>query len=159
MRHYIYFSNEQSTEKDSPELRCLIKAVIYEALEYEGFEKSAEISVTFTNDEGIRKINREQRNIDSSTDVLSFPIMSGEDKEADTDMSNGAVLLGDIVLDLERARVQAKEYGHGFTREVAFLTAHSVLHLLGYDHLTGEEDDRDMRRRQDEILTLMGITR
>lgn len=159
MRHYIYFSNEQSTEKDSPELRCLVKAVIYEALEYEGFEKSAEISVTFTNDEGIRKINRDQRNIDSPTDVLSFPIMSVEDKEADTDMSNGAVLLGDIVLDLERARVQAKEYGHGFTREVAFLTAHSVLHLLGYDHLTGEEEDRDMRRRQDEILTLMGITR
>ncbi len=159
MRHYIYFSNEQDKEKDSGELRCLIKAVIYEVLEYEDFGKSAEISVTFTDNDGIQNINREQRNIDSPTDVLSFPIMSDEDSDADTDRSNGAVMLGDIVLNLERARLQAAEFGHGYTREVAFLTAHSVLHLLGYDHLTSEEDDKNMRAKQDAVLNIMGITR
>lgn len=159
MKHYIYFSNEQNKEKDSGELRCLIKAVIYEVLEYEDFGKSAEISVTFTDNDGIQNINREQRNIDSPTDVLSFPIMSEEDSDADTDRSNGAVMLGDIVLNLERARLQAAEFGHGYTREVAFLTAHSVLHLLGYDHLTSEEDDKNMRAKQDAVLNIMGITR
>ena len=85
--------------------------------------------------------------------------MSGDDSEADTDRSNGAVMLGDIVLNLERARSQAEEFGHSFTREVAFLTVHSVLHLLGYDHLTSEEADRDMRARQDAVLDIMGIGR
>lgn len=159
MRHYIYFSDEQDKEKVTPELRCLVKAAIYAALDYEDFKKSAEISVTFTDNDGIRQINREQREVDAPTDVLSFPIMSDEDSDADTDRSNGAVMLGDIVLNLERARAQAAEFGHSYTREVAFLTVHSVLHLLGYDHLTSEEADRDMRARQDAVLEIMGITR
>ncbi len=159
MRHYIYFSNEQDKENDSPELRCLVKAAIYAALEYEDFRKSAEVSVTFTDNEGIREINKKERNIDSPTDVLSFPIMSGDDSDADTDRTTGAVMLGDIVLNLERARAQAAEYGHSYTREVAFLTVHSVLHLLGYDHLTSDEADRDMRARQDAVLDMMGIKR
>lgn len=159
MRHYIYFSDEQKKERVTPELRCLVKAAVYAALEYEDFKKSAEVSVTFTDNDKIREINREQRNIDAPTDVLSFPIMSGDDSEADTDRSNGAVMLGDIVLNLERARSQAEEFGHSFTREVAFLTVHSVLHLLGYDHLTSEEADRDMRARQDAVLDIMGIGR
>ena len=159
MRHYIYFSNEQDKENVTPELRCLVKAEICAALSYEDFRKSAEISVTFTDNDGIQEINREQRNVDAPTDVLSFPIMSGDDSEADTDRSNGAVMLGDIVLNLERARAQAAEFGHSYTREVAFLTVHSVLHLLGYDHLTSEEADRDMRARQDAVLDMMGIKR
>ena len=159
MRHYIYFSDEQDKEKVTPELRCLVKAAIYAALDYEDFRKSAEISVTFTDNDGIRQINREQREVDAPTDVLSFPIMSDDDSDADTDRSNGAVMLGDIVLNLERARAQAAEFGHSYTREVAFLTVHSVLHLLGYDHLTSEEADRDMRARQDAVLEIMGITR
>ncbi len=159
MRHYIYFSNEQDKENVTPELRCLVKAAVYAALSYEDFRKSAEISVTFTDNDGIQEINREQRNVDAPTDVLSFPIMSGDDSEADTDRSNGAVMLGDIVLNLERARAQAAEFGHSYTREVAFLTVHSVLHLLGYDHLTSEEADRDMRARQDAVLDMMGIKR
>lgn len=159
MRHYIYFSNEQEKEPVTPELRTLVKVAIYFALDYEDFGESAEVSVTFTDNEGIQEINREQRNIDAPTDVLSFPIMSDDDKAADTDRSNGAVLLGDIVLNLERARAQAAEYGHSYTREVAFLTVHSVLHLLGYDHLTSEEADRDMRARQDAVLGMMGIAR
>ena len=159
MRHYIYFSNEQDRENVTPELRCLVKAAICAALSYEDFRKSAEISVTFTDNDGIQEINREQRNVDAPTDVLSFPIMSGDDSEADTDRSNGAVMLGDIVLNHERARAQAAEFGHSYTREVAFLTVHSVLHLLGYDHLTSEEADRDMRARQDAVLDMMGIKR
>ncbi len=159
MRHYIYFSNEQDKEKDSPELRCLVKAAIHAALDYEDFRKSAEVSVTFTDNEGIHEINKKERNIDSPTDVLSFPIMSGDDSDADTDRTTGAVMLGDIVLNLERARAQAAEYGHSYTREVAFLTVHSVLHLLGYDHLTSDEADRDMRARQDAVLDMMGIKR
>lgn len=159
MRHYIYFSNEQDKENVTPELRCLVKAAIYAALSYEDFRKSAEISVTFTDNDGIQEINREQRNVDAPTDVLSFPIMSGDDSDADTDRSNGAVMLGDIVLNLERARAQAAEFGHSYTREVAFLTVHSVLHLLGYDHLTSDEADRDMRARQDAVLDMMGIKR
>ena len=159
MRHYIYFSNEQDKENVTPELRCLVKAAIYAALSYEDFRKSAEISVTFTDNDGIQEINREQRNVDAPTDVLSFPIMSGDDSEADTDRSNGAVMLGDIVLNLERARAQAAEFGHSYTREVAFLTVHSVLHLFGYDHLTSDEADRDMRARQDAVLDMMGVKR
>ncbi len=159
MRHYIYFSNEQEKEPVTPELRTLVKVAIYFALDYEDFGKSAEVSVTFTDNAGIQEINREQRDIDAPTDVLSFPIMSEDDRAADTDRSNGAALLGDIVLNLERARAQAAEYGHSYTREVAFLTVHSVLHLLGYDHLTSEEADRDMRARQDAVLDMMGIAR
>lgn len=159
MRNYINFSNEQEKEPVTAELRCLVKMAVYTALEYEDFSKKAEISVTFTDNEGIHEINLAQRGVDAPTDVLSFPMMSGEDSDADTDRSNGAVMLGDIVLNLERARAQAAEYGHSYTREVAFLTVHSVLHLLGYDHLTSEEDDRDMRARQNAVLDIMGITR
>ena len=159
MKNYVYFTNEQEKEPVSGELRCLVRAAIYTALKYEDFRRSAEVSVTFTDNEGIQEINREQRGIDAPTDVLSFPIISDDDSEADTDKSNGAILLGDIVLNLERARLQAAEYGHSYTREVAFLTVHSVLHLLGYDHLTDEEADRDMTARQEAILNVMGFVR
>lgn len=159
MKNYVYFSDEQIKEPVTTELKTLVRAVIQKALEFEDFQRPAEISVTFTDNDGIRKINLEQRNIDSATDVLSFPIMSDEDSAADTDRSNGAVVLGDIVLSLERAREQSKEFGHSYTREVAFLTVHSVLHLLGYDHLTSEADDADMRARQNAVLELMGIKR
>ena len=159
MRHYILFKNRQDEEPVSAELRTHVKAVIYETLEYEDFGRSAEVSVTFVNDAGMRIINRRYRGVDSATDVLSFPIISDEDSDSDVDSSNGAVMLGDIVISLERAHRQATEYGHSYTREVAFLTVHSVLHLLGYDHLTSEADDADMRRRQDAVLEYMGISR
>ena len=158
MRHYIHFTNEQEIENVTAELRCLVKASIYAALAYEDFRRSAEISVTFIDNEGIREINREHRDIDSATDVLSFPIL-GDDEDGDTNPGTGAVILGDIVLSLERAREQAAEFGHSFTREAAFLTVHSVLHLLGYDHVNSEEEDREMRARQHAILDYMGITR
>ena len=158
MRHYIHFTNEQDKENVTSELRCLVKAAIYSALAYEDFQCSTEISVTFTDNEGIREINREHRDIDAATDVLSFPMMS-EDGDCDINMGNEAVILGDIVISLERAREQAKELGHSYTREVAFLTVHSVLHLLGYDHVTSEEDERVMCDKQSAVLDSMGIKR
>lgn len=158
MKHYIHFTNEQDKENVGGELRCLVKAAIYSALAYEDFQCSAEISVTFTDNEGIQEINKEHREIDAPTDVLSFPMMS-EDGECDINMATEAILLGDIVISLERAREQAAELGHSFTREVAFLTVHSVLHLLGYDHVTSEEDERVMCEKQSAVLDFMGIGR
>lgn len=158
MRHYIHFTNEQDKREVTSELRCLVKAAIYSALDYEDFSYPAEISVTFTDNEGIREINKEHRDIDAPTDVLSFP-MADADEDFDTNMGTGAALLGDIVISLERAAEQATEFGHSFTREVAFLTVHSVLHLLGYDHVTGEEDEKRMFAKQAAILEFMGIKR
>lgn len=159
MKHYIYISNEQEKEKVTTELCCLVKAAVYATLAYEDFEALAEVSVTFTDNEGIREINREHRNIDAATDVLSFPMLKDGDCTTDVNHSTGAVVIGDIVISLERAREQAKEFGHSFTREMAFLTVHSVLHLLGYDHVTSEDDDRMMRARQNAVLEYMGIMR
>ncbi len=158
MKHYLHFTNEQDKESVTAELRCLVKAAVYASLAYEDFRKSAEISVTFTDNDGIREINKEHRDIDSATDVLSFPML-GEDTLDDVNHGTGAILLGDIVISLERARAQAAEFGHSYTREVAFLTVHSMLHLLGYDHVDSEEDEREMRARQHAILDYMGITR
>ena len=143
---------------------ALIKKAVNMALDAEGVDVPCIVSVMLTDDEGIHRVNNEFRGVDRATDVLSFPmneLMPGEfdAEECERDMDTGAVLLGDIVLNLERARAQAAEYGHSYTREVAFLTVHSVLHLLGYDHLTSEEADRDMRARQDAVLGMMGIAR
>ena len=123
---------------------------------YEGFENDVQLSVTFTDNEGIRAINKSYRNIDSATDVLSFPLVDfegGEEPPTDEPL----LPLGDIVISLERAREQAEEFGHSYERELAFLTVHSMLHLLGYDHVNSEEEDMDMRRRQKEILEGMGL--
>ncbi len=158
MRHYIHFTNEQEKESVTAELRCLVKASIYAALAFEDFSRSAEVSVTFTDNDGIREINREHRDIDAATDVLSFPML-GDDAFDDVNHGTGAILLGDIVISLERAREQAAQFGHSYTREVAFLTVHSVLHLLGYDHVNSDEEDQNMRARQHAILEYMGITR
>ncbi|MCI5755828.1 MAG: rRNA maturation RNase YbeY, partial [Firmicutes bacterium] len=111
----------------TPDLRRLVKRAVLAVLDFEDFGRRAEVSVTFTDNEGIHALNREYRNVDRPTDVLSFPLSDGEDYDTDGD----AVLLGDIVISLERAQTQAEEYGHSFEREVAFLTVHSMLHLLG----------------------------
>lgn len=129
----------------------VVTKAVQAALEYEDFHQPAQISVTFTDNEGIRELNRAYREKDTATDVLSFPqydFAAGE-----TPLPDFRCELGDIVLSLERARVQAKEIGHGFKREIAFLTVHSVLHLLGYDHERSEADDEEMCRRQREIVS------
>lgn len=151
----VLTKNDQKKIKMTPDLRRLVKKAVLATLEFEDFGRRAEVSVTFTDNEKIHVLNREYRNVDRPTDVLSFPLSDGEDYDTDGD----AVLLGDIVISLERAQTQAEEYGHSFEREVAFLTVHSMLHLLGYDHETSPEDERDMFARQDEILISAGITR
>ena len=151
----VLIKNDQKKIKMTPDLRRLVKRAVLAVLDFEDFGRRAEVSVTFTDNEGIHALNREYRNVDRPTDVLSFPLSDGEDYDTDGD----AVLLGDIVISLERAQTQAEEYGPSFEREVAFLTVHSMLHLLGYDHETSPEDERDMFARQDEILISAGMTR
>ena len=151
----IYFMNDTDTPI-TYKLKRLVRRAVCESLEYEGFYNDAEVSVTFTDNEGIRALNAEYRGIDKETDVLSFPLTDfegGEEPPAD----EAAISLGDIVVSLEKARTQAKEFGHSFQREVAFLCVHSMLHLLGYDHVDSDEDDAEMRRRQSEILVKMGL--
>lgn len=132
-------------------------------MEYENCDFDAEISVTICDNEQIQEINNEQRGIDKPTDVLSFPMLefdeNGDALGCDFDMDGELVMLGDIVISMERAKEQAEEFGHSLKREVAFLTVHSMLHLLGYDHVTSEEDEKVMFQKQDEILDLLGITR
>ncbi len=151
----IFFSNEQEKIKVTYATKILIRSAIVETLALEGFERNAQVSVTFVDNEGIHQINRKFRNIDRPTDVLSFPLLGDDDLPDDKLFS---VPLGDIVLSLERAQEQATEFGHSFEREVAFLTAHSTLHLLGYDHETGEEDERVMRQKQNQIMKALGLS-
>lgn len=155
----IYITNEQDKLPITPILRGLIKRAIGQALKYEEFPYDAELSVTLTDNEGIKALNREYRNIDRETDVLSFPLY--EDGEIDeSDIIEGEPIgIGDIVLSLEKAEAQAREYGHSFERETAFLCVHSVLHLLGYDHERGEDEEKDMFARQEAILAEMKLSR
>ncbi len=153
----IYFSNEQDKYTADEKLEALVYKAVEGALEFENIDFDCEVSVTFTDNDGIKELNKEYRSKDSATDVLSFPMYAfTEDDMPDTDFS---VELGDIVLSLERATEQAEEFGHSYEREVAFLTVHSVLHLLGYDHELSEEDDADMRERQRKIMEKINILR
>jgi probable rRNA maturation factor len=152
----IYFTNDQDKRAITYAQKILVRRAVEATLAYEGFENEAEVSVTFTDDEGIRRINAQFRNIDKPTDVLSFPLTDFEGSE-EPPMDGDEIALGDIVISLERAEAQAEEYGHRFERELAFLCVHSMLHLLGYDHVDSEEDEADMRRRQTEILEKMGL--
>ena len=137
--------------------KLLIRRAVMTTMEYEGFSNQCQVSVTFTDNEGIRALNRDYRQIDRVTDVLSFPLIDFEGgEEPPTDENE--LSLGDIVLSLERAVEQAEEFGHSAEREIAFLVVHSMLHLLGYDHVNSEEEDREMRRRQREILEQMGLS-
>lgn len=136
----------------------LIRKVIECVLREEGIKKNLDVYVTLTNNETIRKVNAEQRNIDMATDVLSFPMfdrseipdLKKEDKTED--------ILGDIIVSIEKVKEQAEEYGHSFERELAYLVTHGMLHLLGYDHIIDEEK-AVMRKREEEILEILNITR
>lgn len=153
----IYFTDDREVGRVSYAMKRLIRRAVVETLRYEGFENQVQVSVTFTDDEGIRELNRQYRQIDRATDVLSFPLIDFEGgEEPPTDEAE--VMLGDIVLSLERAQAQAEEFGHSMEREVAFLTVHSMLHLLGYDHVNSEEEDLEMRRKQREVLQRMGLS-
>ena len=156
MKNLILIENCQDIEPVFSETNNLIKVVINKALSYMGIENKCEVSVTLTDDEQIHKLNREHRNVDKSTDVLSFPQYEAD--ELDYFEADEEIVLGDIVISLEHVRKQAKEYGHSYVREIAFLCVHSVLHLLGYDHID-KADEEVMLGLQKEILDDIGITR
>lgn len=146
-------------KEKAAQIRKVIKATLSE----EGIASPCEINVLFTDDVGIQEINREQRDIDAPTDVLSFPMLelSPGDKpdEADKDPGTGLIVLGDMVLNLDRMKEQAAEFGHSLERELCYLVVHSVLHLLGYDHLDEGEEKAKMRTREEAILGTVGIGR
>ena len=150
----IYFNNSQEGAI-SYALKMLIRRSVIAALDYEGYENDCEVSVTLTDNEGIHALNKQYRNIDAPTDVLSFPLVEYENTEEPP--VDEATMLGDIVISLERAEEQADEFGHSFEREVAFLTVHSMLHLLGYDHVNSEAEDEEMRSRQRDIMKNLGL--
>lgn len=158
MKLKIYFENNQEKHSIHYKLKMLIRHTILETLDYEGMENDAEVSVTFVDDEGIRELNKKFRNLDKPTDVLSFPLLDYEGESEEPFFDELCHNLGDIVISLERAMAQANEFGHSFEREVAFLTAHSMLHLLGYDHEISDEDDADMRARQNDIMERLGLS-
>lgn len=151
MKLMIYFDDSQNKIKVTYALELLLRRAIEATLGYERVNGGCEVSLTFTDDEGIRELNRRYRSIDRATDVLSFPqIDFGTDG---VDLSdNSYKILGDIVISLERARAQAAEIGHSLEHEAAFLCVHSTLHLLGYDHVTSEEDEKIMFGKQKEII-------
>lgn len=151
MKLMIYFDDSQNKIKVTYALELLLRRAIEATLGYERVNGGCEVSLTFTDDEGIRELNRRYRSIDRATDVLSFPqIDFGTDG---VDLSdNSYKILGDIVISLERARKQAAEIGHSLEHEAAFLCVHSTLHLLGYDHVTSEEDEKIMFGKQKEII-------
>lgn len=142
----VYINDETGIFGD--ELSGVIKSVVTKAAEHEDFTVHSEVNILIVDNESIREINREHREIDSPTDVLSFPMEDfGEDG-----------ILGDIVISLERAKEQAEEYGHALKREIAFLTAHGMFHLFGYDHMT-ESEEKEMMDMQEQVLSELGITR
>ncbi len=157
MSNKVFITNDQKTVKVPSGLRILIRRSCNAVLEFEHFEHPAEISVTFVDNAKIAELNNQYRNKPMPTDVLSFPL--GENGEYDLDPDTGAVVLGDIVISMERAMEQAELYGHPLQREVAFLTVHSMLHLLGYDHEAGGLEAVKMREKEESVLIQLGLPR
>lgn len=165
----IFIDNRQSKIEITEEIEKNIANIIEYALREEKVNIPCEVSVVFVDNEKIKELNRENRNIDKVTDVLSFPMLEYDKKKVfkdiyenyifpDTDLDGGSLVLGDIALSLEKAKQQSLEFEHSFIREVVYLTIHSVLHLLGYDHM--EEDEKTiMRGREEEILEKFDLTR
>lgn len=165
----IYIENEQNIIEITEDFNERLKDVIHFALNEEEVNEECEVSVLYVDNEEIRGINNETRGKDMATDVLSFPMLDftkgkvykDEYKDFKFDQSyrdGEELVLGDIVLSLEKAKEQSIEYNHSFEREVFYLTVHSILHLLGYDHMEEEEKKR-MRKREEEILNKLNITR
>ena len=153
----VYIANNQKDIKIPTGIRLLIRRCCHAALLDEGINDACEVSVTFVNNEQIHELNREYREKDAPTDVLSFPL--GENGEYDPNGDTGAWMLGDIVISIEKAMEQAELYGHGLQREIAFLTVHSMLHLLGYDHEQGGLAEVRMREKEETILKKLGLSR
>lgn len=157
MKIYIFLCDEQDKIPIPENAERLIEDCAREALAEEEIEEDAEVSVTFVDNKRIRELNAEFRGIYRETDVLSFPI--GDEEGFEVDPDNDAIILGDIVISLEKAQEQAEEYSHSFKRELAFLITHSLFHLLGYDHVNGDEEEKIMFEKQEKVLEKLGITR
>jgi len=153
----VVISNSQRLIKIPSGIRMLIRRACSAVLVMEEFEGSAEVNVTFVDDEEIRRLNNEFRKIDTATDVLSFPL--GENGVYDINPESDAKMLGDIVISVPHAISQADEYGHSIQREMAFLTVHSMLHLLGYDHVNGGMEAVKMREKEERVLIQLGVSR
>lgn len=149
----VDFNNDQEKYDVRAAMRATVRKAIFNTLVSEGFGYDTEVSVTFTDDEKIRELNKKYRNKDASTDVLSFPMY---DDLSELDNAFGEISLGDIVISLETAARQGYSLYHSIYHEVSFLTVHSVLHLLGYDHEKSREDEEDMFSRQKKIMEIMG---
>ena len=162
MKHNIII---ESRVGELPEVCAHLRRCIRTALAEEGVRVPCEINVLLTDDEGIRAINREQRQVDAPTDVLSFPMFDLKPGELPADFASyadpatGLVPLGDMALSLERVRAQAKEFGHSVRREAGYLSVHSVLHLLGYDHMDEGPMKRQMRAREEAIMAVLDLRR
>jgi probable rRNA maturation factor len=154
----VYYENEQNAIPVTYKLKMLIRRAIVQTLAYEQYGNDVEVSVTLTDSKGIQDLNLRFRGIDAPTDVLSFPLFDFDGTTDEPPVDEIQNMLGDIVLNLERTTAQAEEFGHSFEREAAFLTVHSMLHLLGYDHETSAEDEADMRARQRDIMEAMGLS-
>ena len=153
----VIIKNNQKEVKIPTGIRLLLRRCCNAVLIMEQFKDSAEISITFVDEEQIHILNKEHRGVDRPTDVLSFPL--GENGEYDINPENGAKMLGDIVLNISRVGRQAEEFGHSFQREIAYLTAHSMLHLLGYDHVAGGIESVHMREKEEEVMKQLGLPR
>ncbi len=161
MELIIDIVNEQDKLRVTKETEKLIEDVIENTLRREGFEHDSYVSVTLTDNEEIKEVNLVQRGIDRVTDVLSFPVLEFEDGEMQADAGDyfeDKLILGDVLLSLERAKEQSEDFGHSFEREVGYLVCHSILHLLGYDHES--EDEREiMREKEEKVLSELSLTR
>ena len=159
----LIWDNEQEFIDITDDLIKTLTACMEQTLAFETFDEDAEVSLTFTDNSGIKERTQIARGIDKPTDVLSFPMLDyeadGTLEICDEDLSEGAVVLGDILISMEKAVSQSEEYGHSLKRELCFLTVHSMLHLLGYDHERSQEEEALMFEKQDEILNQLGITR
>ena len=157
MRVKVMVKNNQKTIKVPVGIRMLIRRCCQAVLVMEQVPHDAEVSVSFVSNAEIRNLNRIYRKKDSVTDVLSFPL--GVDGKYDISKETGCALLGDVVISLETAMRQADLYGHSLEREIGFLTVHSMLHLLGYDHETSPLEARKMREKEEQVLGELGISR
>jgi probable rRNA maturation factor len=150
MKVTVGFVNEQKDMPIGANEKKVIREAINETLLMEEFDRTCEVSVAVVDEAKIRELNATYREVDAVTDVLSFP-------DGSTDLDTGVVLLGDVVLCARRAKEQADNFGHSFERELGYLTCHSVLHLLGYDHVDSEADEKIMRNKQTEVMRRMGL--
>lgn len=151
----VIISNRQKQVKIPTGMRMLIRRCCHAVLQMESFPDSAEVSVSFVDNEQIREMNKQYREKDSATDVLSFPM--GENGQYDINHESGARILGDIVISVPRAVEQARAYGHTLEREMGYLTAHSMLHLLGYDHENGGLERVRMREKEERVMHELGL--